>query len=56
MTLFTESDALSDPLVFEDNVVRGYIDEGNVSIATSDQLNALLDMTSSGNVFGPCPQ
>jgi hypothetical protein len=56
MWTFSESDAVSDPLVFTNNALLwSYLDEGTTSLETADAINALGDVTSSGNVVGACP-
>jgi hypothetical protein len=60
---FRESDASSDPLVFENNdLPNGYLDEGatypNADFSdpriTATEVNALSDMTVGGNLAATC--
>jgi hypothetical protein len=50
-----EADASSDPLVFTNNYVSQYVDEGTTTLTTPAQINALTDMVSSGNTNATCP-
>ena len=52
---FTESDAASDPIAFTNNTLsKSYVDEGVTTLTDASSINALTDMTTSGNAIGAC--